>query len=194
MKEKKSLQALPSLQTLFHLFIDDHVILVLRHLLAVGELDNDLTTQVLDNRSLCLTSSGIKQGAETSYDTLQLLHVYCYHIRSSLLAECDWIDAEVRVLCLILIFIDEVHHILFTSSLQRDTCLLTPQLDGITKGGVSTLTILKEFSVCSDVALLGEEVVLIVRVEDVATWLNFSPTDGKFIAKSLVQLVKKHVA
>ena len=192
MKEKKSLQALPSLQTLFHLFIDDHVILVLRHLLAVGELDNDLTTQVLDNRSLCLTSSGIKQGAETADNAFQILKVY--HSLSSVLAERDWIDAEVLVLCLILVFIDEVHHVLFTSSLKRATCLLTPQLDGIAKGGVSTLTILKEFSVGSDVSLFGEEVVLIVRIEDVATRLYLSPTDEKFIAKSLVQLVKKHVA
>ena len=39
-----------------------------------NKLDNDLTTQVLDNRSLCLTSSGIKQGAETPYNAVQLLH------------------------------------------------------------------------------------------------------------------------
>lgn len=95
---------------------DDNIILVLRHFLAVDELDNDLTTQVLDNRSLCLTSSGIKQGAETPYNAVQLLHVYRCHIRSSLLAECDWIDAEIRVLCLILVFIDEVNHLLFASS------------------------------------------------------------------------------
>lgn len=50
------------------------------------------------------------------YVIVQLLHVYRCHIRSSLLAECDWIDAEIRVLCLILVFIDEVNHLLFASS------------------------------------------------------------------------------
>lgn len=83
---------------------------------------------------------------------------------------------------------------MFTSSLLRDTCLLTPQLDGIIKGGISTLTIFKEFSVCSDVALFGEEVVFIVRIEEVATRLNLSSADGKFAAKCLVHLLKEEVA
>ncbi len=58
-KGEKSLQA-HSQQTLSCLFTDDNVILVLCHFLAVDELDNDLTAQVLDNRFLCLTSLGKK--------------------------------------------------------------------------------------------------------------------------------------
>lgn len=76
MKRKKSLQ---SPQTLFLLFTDNYVILVFCHLLAISELDNDLTAQVFNYCSLCLSFSWVKQGTEATDNAFQLFKVYHCH-------------------------------------------------------------------------------------------------------------------
>lgn len=76
----------------------------------------------------------------------------------SLSAKSDWIDAEAGVLVFVLIAIDKVHHFLFGSAVLRNAGYLTPLIDGIANSGISTLAILEDVSVGSDVALFGKEV------------------------------------
>ena len=114
-KRKRVCKPCQAYRLFFHLFIDDHVIPILNHLFAVDELNEQFIAHILNYRSLCLSLVWVKQGAETADNAFQILKVY--HSLSSVLAERDWIDAEVRVLCLILVFIDEVNHLLFASSI-----------------------------------------------------------------------------
>lgn len=78
MKRKKSLQS-HSPQTLLSLFTDNYVIFVFCHLLAVSELDNDLTAQVFNYCSLCLSLSWVKQGAKATDNAFQLFKIYHSH-------------------------------------------------------------------------------------------------------------------
>ena len=76
-------------------------------------------------------------------------------------------DVEVRVIIVILILTDEVHHFLIGSLTLLDVHLLAPFIDCIFEGGVDVITsILKWLSAGTERYLFREEIAFIMHIID----------------------------
>ena len=100
-------------------------------------------------------------------------------------------DVEISVIIVILIFIDEVHHLRIGSLTLLDVHLLTPIIDSIFEGSVDVITsIFKWFSAGTDSYLFREEVTFIMYIIDLTATFTDSVRDREFIPKQMVNLLE----
>ena len=77
------------------------------------------------------------------------------------LFKCEGSDVEIGVIVLILIFIDEVHHLLIGSLSLLNAGLGSPFPDGFSDSAVNIITtILGWFAGCADAAFFGKVIAL----------------------------------
>ena len=84
-------------------------------------------------------------------------------------------DVEIGVIVLILIFIDEVHHLLIGSLSLLNAGLGSPFSDGFSDSAVNIITtILEWFAGCADTTFFGKIIAFIVGVIDLTSALAAS--------------------
>lgn len=111
------------------------------------------------------------------------------------LFKCEGADVEIGVIVLILIFIDEVHHLLIGSLSLLNTGLGSPFPDGFSDSAVNIIaTILKWFAGCADAAFFGKIIAFIVSVIDLTSTLAASVGNAQFIIQESVYLKEEVIA
>ena len=104
-------------------------------------------------------------------------------------------DVEIGVVILILIFIDEVHHLLIGSLPLFNAGLGCPFPDGFSDSSVNIIaTILKWFAGCADAAFFGKVIAFIVGVIDLTSALAASVGNAQFIIQESVYLKEEVIA
>lgn len=103
-----------------------------------------------------------------------------YHLFKS-----EGADVEIGVIVLILIFIDEVHHLLISSLSLLNAGLGSPFPDGFSDSAVNIITtILEWFAGCADTTFFGKIIAFIVGVIDLTSTLAASVGNAQFIIRS----------
>ena len=104
-------------------------------------------------------------------------------------------DVEIGVVILILIFIDEVHHLLIGLLPLFNAGLGCPFPDGFSDSAVNIIaTILKWFAGCADAAFFGKVIAFIVGVIDLTSALAASVGNAQFIIQESVYLKEEVIA
>ena len=104
-------------------------------------------------------------------------------------------DVEIGVIVLILIFIDEVHHLLIGSLSLLNAGLGSPFPDGFSDSAVNIIaTILKWFAGCADAAFFWKIIAFIVGVIDLTSTLAASVGNAQFIIQESVYLKEEVIA
>ena len=104
-------------------------------------------------------------------------------------------DVEIGVIVLILIFIDEVHHLLIGSLSLLNAGLGSPFSDGFSDSAVNIITtILEWFSGCADAAFFGKIIAFIMGVIDLTSTLAASVGNAQLIIKKSVYLKEEVIA
>lgn len=113
-----------------------------------------------------------------------------YHLFKS-----EGADVEIGVIVLILIFIDEVHHLLIGSLSLLNAGLGSPFPDGFSNSAVNIITtILKWFAGCADTTFFGKVITFIVGVIDLTATLAASVGNAQFIIQESVYLKEEVIA
>lgn len=111
------------------------------------------------------------------------------------LFKCEGADVEIGVIVLILIFIDEVHHLLIGSLSLFNAGLGCPFLDGFSDSAVNIITtILEWFAGCADAAFFGKVIAFIVGVIDLTATLATSVGNAQFIIQKSIYLKEEVIA
>ena len=104
-------------------------------------------------------------------------------------------DVEIGVIILILIFIDEVHHLLIGSLTLLNTGLGCPFTDGFPDSAVNIITtILEWFAGCADAAFFRKIITFIVGVIDLTATFAASVGNAQFIIQESVNLKEEVIA
>ena len=104
-------------------------------------------------------------------------------------------DVEIGVIILILIFIDEVHHLLIGSLTLFNAGLGCPFPDGFPDSAVNIIaTILEWFAGCADAAFFGKVIAFIVGVIDLTSTLATSVGNAQFIIQKSIYLKEEVIA
>ena len=104
-------------------------------------------------------------------------------------------DVEIGVIVLILIFIDEVHHLLIGSLSLLNAGLGSPFPDGFSDSAVNIITtILEWFAGCADTTFFGKIIAFIVGVIDLTSTLAASVGNAQFIIQKSVYLKEEVIA
>lgn len=104
-------------------------------------------------------------------------------------------DVEIGVIVLILIFIDEVHHLLIGSLSLLNAGLGSPFSDGFSDSAVNIITtILEWFAGCADTTFFGKVIAFIVGVIDLTSTLAASVGNAQFIIQESVYLKEEVIA
>ena len=108
------------------------------------------------------------------------------------LFKCEGADVEIGVIVLILIFIDEVHHLLIGSLSLFNAGLGCPFLDGFSDSAVNIITtILEWFAGCADTTFFGKVIAFIVSVIDLTATLATSVGNAQFIIQKSIYLKRR---
>lgn len=111
------------------------------------------------------------------------------------LFKCEGADVEISVIVLILIFIDEVHHLLIGSLSLFNAGLGCPFPDGFSDSAENIIaTILEWFARCADAAFFGKIIAFIVGVIDLTSTLAASVGNAQFIIQESVYLKEEVIA
>ena len=111
------------------------------------------------------------------------------------LFKCEGADVEIGVIVLILIFIDEVHHLLIGSLSLLNAGLGSPFPDGFSDSAVNIITtILEWFAGCADTTFFGKVIAFIVGVIDLTATLATSVGNAQFIIQKSIYLKEEVIA
>ena len=101
----------------------------------------------------------------------------------------------IGVLCVVLVFVDEVHHLIICPVSLANACLLTPCLNSIADGVIHIFTnIFKVATRRTYTTLFWKETSFVVDIKYLTSTFYLTVTYRKFIAKNLVQFIKEQVA
>ena len=104
-------------------------------------------------------------------------------------------DVEIGVVVLILLFIDEVLHLLIGSLTLLNAGLGSPFLDGFSDSAVNIIaTILEWFAGCADAAFFGKVIAFIVGVIDLTATFAASVGNAQLIIQESVCLKEEVIA